>query len=239
MADQPPRIDDLRRRVLQDPASIAFAQLAEEYRRAGAYESAVEVCRSGLARHPGYLSARVTLGRALLELGQVEAAHDELQAVVAGSPDNQAALRGLGEVFHRLGRLKEALAHYRKALGLARHDPDLRQLVAELTRLVSQAPSRAPSLTAPSPATRDSGGLLSLEELAQELQRPGQPSSASRPKGRTTEPTGGTVATFPSPKPRPESESEGTPRAVDPSRFLATMERWLTAIDGFRAERCA
>ena len=65
-----PRIDDLRRRVQKDPASIAFAQLAEEYRRAGQFSEAVEVCRAGLAVHPGYLSARVTLGRALVELGR-------------------------------------------------------------------------------------------------------------------------------------------------------------------------
>ncbi len=61
-----PRIEDLRRRVQQDPASIAFAQLAEEYRRAGLQQEAIDTCRAGLARHPGYLSARVTLGRALL-----------------------------------------------------------------------------------------------------------------------------------------------------------------------------
>ena len=66
-----PRIDELRRRVQSDPASIAFAQLAEEYRRAGQFDEAVAVCRTGLARHPGYLSARVTLGRALLELGEL------------------------------------------------------------------------------------------------------------------------------------------------------------------------
>ena len=67
MADNP-RIEELRRRVQKDPASIAFAQLAEEYRRAGNYEDAIATCRAGLAVHPGYLSARVTLGRALLEM---------------------------------------------------------------------------------------------------------------------------------------------------------------------------
>ena len=78
MADDS-RIDDLRRRVQKDPASIAFAQLAEEHRRAGQCEDAVQVCRAGLAIHPGYLSARVTLGRALLELGQLESAQHELE----------------------------------------------------------------------------------------------------------------------------------------------------------------
>ncbi len=47
MADES-RIDDLRRRVQKDPASIAFAQLAEECRRAGRFDEAVEVCRAGL-----------------------------------------------------------------------------------------------------------------------------------------------------------------------------------------------
>jgi len=43
---------------------------AEELRRAGEYQEAVDTCRAGLRVHPGYLSARVTLGRALIELGK-------------------------------------------------------------------------------------------------------------------------------------------------------------------------
>ena len=58
-----PRIEELRRRVQMDPASIAFAALAEEYRRQGRHEEAIQTCRGGLQRHPSYLSARVTLGR--------------------------------------------------------------------------------------------------------------------------------------------------------------------------------
>jgi predicted Zn-dependent protease len=103
------RIDDLRRRVDADPASIAFAQLAEEYRRAGQIEEAVRVSRDGLTRHPGYLSARVTLGRALLELGQLDDARAELQFVAAEAPENLAALRGLAEIAHREGDVATAL----------------------------------------------------------------------------------------------------------------------------------
>ena len=69
MADSP-RIEELRRRVQLDPASIAFAALAEEYRRSGRFEEAVATCEAGLQRHPAYLSARVTMGRALLEMGR-------------------------------------------------------------------------------------------------------------------------------------------------------------------------
>src|SRR6266704_618361 len=98
-----PRIDDLRRRIQKDPASIAFAQLAEEHRRAGQLQEAVDVCRAGLAIHPGYLSARVTLGRALLELNQLSEAQVELEVVLKSAPENLAARRGLAEIHHRRG----------------------------------------------------------------------------------------------------------------------------------------
>src|SRR5471030_743936 len=108
MADNQ-RIEDLRRRVQKDPASIAFAQLAEELRRNADYQEAVDVCRTGLAIHPGYLSARVTLGRALLELDQLALAQTELEHVLRSAPENLAALRALAETLHRRGQLADAL----------------------------------------------------------------------------------------------------------------------------------
>jgi tetratricopeptide (TPR) repeat protein len=92
------RIEELRRRVEKDPASIAFAQLAEEYRRAGHYEESVRVARRGLERHPGYVSARVTMGRALIALQRVNEAYTELQEVVQSAPENLAAIRALAEI---------------------------------------------------------------------------------------------------------------------------------------------
>src|ERR1700741_5197462 len=121
------RIDDLRRRVQKDPASIAFAQLAEELRRAGQLEEAVETCRAGLATHPSYLSARVTLGRALVELNQLDDAAAELGIVLKSRPENLAAMRAMGDVYRRRGDLVEALAQYRLALAIARNDPDLEE----------------------------------------------------------------------------------------------------------------
>ena len=96
-----PRIEDLRRRVLKDPASIAFAQLAEEYRRAGDCEEAVRVCEAGLAQHPAYLSARITLGRALFELGRLGDARAEFLRVLDAAPDNLVAVGNLAEIHQR------------------------------------------------------------------------------------------------------------------------------------------
>ena len=107
MSDNP-RLEALRRRVEKDPASIAFAQLAEEYRRGGDYQQAIAICREGLTRHPGYLSAQVTLGRALIELGQFDEARKELEAVLSVAPDNLAAIRALAEIHQHLGETEIA-----------------------------------------------------------------------------------------------------------------------------------
>jgi tetratricopeptide (TPR) repeat protein len=107
MADNP-RIEELRRRVHADPASIAFAALAEEYRRTGNYADAIETCRIGLQRHPSYLSARVTLGRALMETAQYDDARGELEVVLKAAPENLAAIRGLAEIHERQRSLPES-----------------------------------------------------------------------------------------------------------------------------------
>jgi tetratricopeptide (TPR) repeat protein len=133
------RIEDLRRRVQKDPTSIAFAQLAEELRRAGSLQESVETCRAGLAIHPSYLSARVTLGRALLDLGQLDAAQSELEAVLPHAPDNLSARRALGEICSRRGALDAALDHYKIALLIAPNDPDLEETVTGLERRAEQA----------------------------------------------------------------------------------------------------
>jgi len=132
-----PRIEELRRRVQKDPASIAFAQLAEEYRRAGSYQEAIAACRAGLTIHPGYNSARVTLGRALIEVNDLDTAEAELNQVFRNAPENLAAIRGLADVHHRRGELGDALTFYQAALGLAKHDPDLEQTVDDLSRAMT------------------------------------------------------------------------------------------------------
>jgi tetratricopeptide (TPR) repeat protein len=152
-----PRIEDLRHRVRKDPASIAFAQLAEEYRRGGQYQESVEACRAGLGIHPNYLSARVTLGRALIEIGQLDEALPELELVLKSAPENLAAIRGIADIHHRQGSLGKALEFYKRALGLARNDPELEQTVADLTQLLT--PTRR--------AEPEDG--LSLEQMQREM----------------------------------------------------------------------
>jgi len=159
-----PRILELRRRVQADPASIAFAQLAEECRRSGANDDAVGICRAGLAHHPDYLSARVTLGRALVELGRLDEAHAELTIVLNTAPDNLPAIRSLAEIYQRRGQMPEALEHYRRALQLARHDPDLEH---EVERIQKEVATPAPATPSASPVAIED--LFDFDTLLQQL----------------------------------------------------------------------
>jgi len=78
-----------------------FAASAERLRRQGQLAEAVELCREGLNAYPDQLSARVTLGRALMDLEQFDEARVELEYVVKRAPDNLAAIRGLAELHDR------------------------------------------------------------------------------------------------------------------------------------------
>ena len=152
------RIDELRRRVEKDPASIAFAQLAEEYRRAGRVKEAIETCETGLTRHPGTSPRASPSAARCSRPGQLDAAQDELKRVLRTAPENLAALRGLAEIHHRRGELQEALAHYRTALEFARHDAELEHVIGEIAAQLEPS-ARAPKVV----------DGLSYEEAAAEL----------------------------------------------------------------------
>jgi hypothetical protein len=90
-------------RTRQVPAedTPAFGAIAERFRRGGDLERAVALCRDGLAKFPNHMSARVTLGWALLDMGKYDEAQAELEQVLRRAPDNLAAIRGLAQLHER------------------------------------------------------------------------------------------------------------------------------------------
>ncbi len=140
------RIDELRRRLERDPGSRLFAQLAEEHRKAGEHAEAIRVARAGLVQHPSYPSARLTLGRALLDSGDAAGARVELEAALRDAPDNILASRFLGQALEALGELGPALVQLQKTLKMAPGDRQLEsQIVSLQTRLRSPQAPAAPS----------------------------------------------------------------------------------------------
>jgi tetratricopeptide (TPR) repeat protein len=207
------RIEELRRRVQLDPASIAFAALAEEYRRAGRFEDAIAACEAGLQRHPAYISARVTLGRSLLELGRFDEARHQLEHVLRTAPENLAAIRALAEIHDRVGDY--ANAQY--GAGPAADSQPVTPPTA-----VRTAPSPAPTPVA-SPAPAAPAPVEPVQMAPPPLQVPaGPPPPVVRPPVHVG--------------PAPQAPPAAPPRVPHPDEAaLPALEAFLAAIRAAKA----
>ena len=165
------RVDDLRRRLEGDPGSRLFAQLAEQLRKDGDVEEAIGVARAGLEKHPNYPSARLTLGRALLDSGDAVAARAELETAVRDAPDNILASRLLGEALETLGDLEAAAKQFRATLVIAPGDAEVQRRIQAVEAQLGK-PDR-PDHTEPMKA-------VSLEDGSTGTERKG-PAEAGRP----------------------------------------------------------
>ena len=150
--DDQKRLDELRRRVENDPASIAFAAFAEQLSKAGEYEKAVRVCRAGLEHHPTYLSARVTLGRAHLELRQYPEARTELEYVLHAAPDNLLALKFMNALQERIDGLNAAATAAPEAPAVERA-PGSRPNLSFATAAAAMPPAAPAPTLEPNPAS--------------------------------------------------------------------------------------
>jgi hypothetical protein len=92
------------------PAAPDFARKAEQLRSEGEPTEAIRICREGLALTPDHILGRMTLGRALIDKGELAAARDEFQAVLLAVPANLLAERMMHECRRRLERLRAATA---------------------------------------------------------------------------------------------------------------------------------
>ena len=78
-----------------DPSASAFPALAEANRRAGRAKEAERVAREGLRERPSFVAGRVALSLALLDLGHIDEARDELTQVLETIPDHALAENAL------------------------------------------------------------------------------------------------------------------------------------------------
>jgi len=132
-------------RLARDPASLAFAQLADLYRKAGRTRDAVALCRNGLTRFPQYTTARLILAKALVADGQLAPAQAELEAILETSPKDVQCHRLAAEIQRRLGHIDEAVRHLEAAVALDPSDRESQGLLS-LLRAASPPASEATGL---------------------------------------------------------------------------------------------
>jgi tetratricopeptide (TPR) repeat protein len=80
--------------------------------REGRYSEVVELCKQHLSDEPELVSGRTLFAMALFHAGRSESAQDEFFQVLARDPENQIALKYLGDIAYAQGDEIAATAYY-------------------------------------------------------------------------------------------------------------------------------
>jgi tetratricopeptide (TPR) repeat protein len=141
-------IERLKEKISRDPNSKLFVPLAEEYKKAGMLDEAIAVLTGGLETQPGYLSARVSLGKIFIERGMLHEARTEFEKVIASIPDNLYAHKKLAEIYGDLGDKDKASREFRTVLKLNPLDD---WAAASLAEMEQQPAAMSEELPVPEP----------------------------------------------------------------------------------------
>jgi hypothetical protein len=167
-----PKIEELRFRIKTDPKSRLFYPLAEELRKVGQTDEAEQVLRTGLAHHPTYLSAWVSLGRVLRDQKNDGAAIEPLTKALQLDPGNVVAARLLADAYLALGEKLEAIKKYKLVHALMPGDEDLNGMISQLEReLNPPAPAQLSQLESEQNPERlgDETSPFATEDAAQDV----------------------------------------------------------------------
>ena len=132
-------IDKLERRWKENPQGTVFAPLAEVYRKDGQLERAREVLQQGLVNNPDHIPGNIVLGRCCLDLGDDGGAEAAFSHVLELDPENVIALKALGEITERQGRLAEASQWLGRLMQVDPTNDDAREQLKRLEAVQQQA----------------------------------------------------------------------------------------------------
>jgi tetratricopeptide (TPR) repeat protein len=159
-------LEKLERKHAENPEGRYFVPLANAFRKVGEVDRAMTMLRSGLAKHPDYLSAHIVLGRCLADAGELAEAEAEFRHVLSLDPQNLVALRTLGELATSSGKVDEARQWYRDLLAVDPMNEEARRALDSLQSSPpgptaegepASAPEAAPTRT-PDPAAAAASG---------------------------------------------------------------------------------
>ena len=138
---QSPELVKLADKFRKDPSSKLFFPLAEEYAKVGRIGEAIELLRTGIKAHPDLLSARVSLGKALLAKGLHAEAQAEFEQVIVANPDNIMAHKKLASIYVHAGDKPRAVASCQAVLAVNPSDVEVLKLREEADRLAEIPPA--------------------------------------------------------------------------------------------------
>ncbi|VAX34703.1 hypothetical protein MNBD_NITROSPIRAE03-1391 [hydrothermal vent metagenome] len=163
-------IEKLKARLEKDPSSKLFVPLAEEYRKAGMYDEAIEVLLNELEKQPAYTTARVSLGKIYLERWQTEKARGEFEKVIAAVPDNLFAQKKLAEIYNSIGDTEKAVICLQKVLEINPRDEEAKQTLEILTGSARKSPEEGVMEQEVVGAFESGSAEMSAEEVAETVE---------------------------------------------------------------------
>ncbi len=186
------RIRDLEQRMAAMPGSRIFVGLAEEYRRAGRYEDALNTLRKGLEGHPTYLSAQIALARLYQETWRTDEAIEAFSRVLSMDRENLVAAKALSDLYENAKNPIEAIKKlklYRAISG----DKSIDDRIGKMEALIH--PPEEPAATMEEPAATMA---LRIDDLS--LAAASAPEPAFDPN-ETINVLGAAVPEYPAPVP--------------------------------------
>ena len=202
-----PRIDELKKKFDENPRRY-FAPLANEYRKSGDLEQAIQLCRAYLPQQPGHMSGHIVFGQALFEAGKLDEAKNVFETALGLDPENLIALRHLGDISRAHGDMPGARAWYQRVLDA---DPRNEEIAAQIAT-IDAAPPVAPPPVAPTDS--DQKDVAGWGDINPETAKAGSAGAAGAAAAAATAGAAPAAsAAAPSPKPTPLSAVK--PELVD------------------------
>jgi len=149
--------DDIHRwsaELAGDPASRVFLPLGEALRVRGQLDLARRVAVRGLERHPEDADAHDLLARLHADRGDTEGAIDEWSAALRYAPGHVGALKGMGFVCFRQGKLAEAESYLARAAAADHEDERIGTALARVRAALAaavEAPASVVTTSGPAP----------------------------------------------------------------------------------------
>jgi tetratricopeptide (TPR) repeat protein len=178
------RLDELKRKFEGNPKRY-FAPLANEYRKAGEPDMAIELCRTYLPQQPSHMSGYIVYGQALHDAGHADESVAVFKQALTLDPENIIALRQLGDLARDSGDSAGAMRWYGKVLELDPRNEEVSSYITEITSPGSQSaqppvPERRPPPTI-RPEPEPDGSAVRLEDIFSEPDMHQMPIMADEP----------------------------------------------------------
>ena len=145
------RLEELQKRFDENPRRF-FAPLANEYRKGGDLDKAIELCQTHLIDQPGNMNGHVVYGQALFEAGRYDESRVTFETALELDPENLIALRHLGDIARSHADTAGARHWYTRVLDADPRNEEIIGFLAELDTIDANSAAAAAAVASQAPA---------------------------------------------------------------------------------------